>query len=342
MKEITKFPNRAGAFLRNRGKWGAGFRGVCSIWSSGCGRSAGCVWIAGCLWMACNCWVACSRAPVEVKVSSFNIWLNTLGGKLPPAQTAKVIESSLTDIVGIQEGHIYEENGVRHDHVPEIAAALGFRLFNQGEGHYILSRYPFADSLPSRRGVKIEVPGGRHVWMFNCHLNYIPYQPYQLNGIPYGEYPFIETEAEAVRFASEARIDEVARFGREIAQVMKEGCPVFLTGDFNEPSCLDWTERAAAAGLHKLKVAWPATRAFGEIGLKDSYRTVHPDEVATPGYTWTPVPSEREVFDRLDFVFYAGCEPTGSFLTGESEATSDVVVSPYPSDHRMVTSGFRW
>ena len=103
-----------------------------------------------CVAILCCALSACSDKQATVKVSSFNIWLNTLGGKLPPSQTAKVIEASQTDIVGIQEGHIYEEDGIKHDHVPEIAESLGFHLFNQGEGHYILSRYPVVDSTASR------------------------------------------------------------------------------------------------------------------------------------------------------------------------------------------------
>ena len=63
-----------------------------------------------CVAILCCALSACSDKPATVKVSSFNIWLNTLGGKLPPSQTAKVIEASQTDIVGIQEGHIYEED----------------------------------------------------------------------------------------------------------------------------------------------------------------------------------------------------------------------------------------
>ena len=61
-----------------------------------------------CVAILCCALSACSDKPATVKVSSFNIWLNTLGGKLPPSQTAKVIEASQTDIVGIQEGQIYE------------------------------------------------------------------------------------------------------------------------------------------------------------------------------------------------------------------------------------------
>ena len=127
-----------------------------------------------CVAILCCALSACSDKPATVKVSSFNIWLNTLGGKLPPSQTAKVIEASQTDSVGIQEGHIYEEDGIKHDHVPEIAESLGFHLFNQGEGHYILSRYPVVDSTASRYGVKIQVGKDKFCWMFNCHLYYNP------------------------------------------------------------------------------------------------------------------------------------------------------------------------
>ncbi|MNE77134.1 hypothetical protein D3C80_1734240 [compost metagenome] len=76
-----------------------------------------------------------------------------------------------------------------------------------------------------------------------------------------------------------------------IQSVMKENVPIFLTGDFNEPSHLDWTKRAAEAGLCQLKVEWPSTKSFTSIGLKDAYRTIYSNEVKYPGKTWTPVVS---------------------------------------------------
>ena len=39
-----------------------------------------------CVAILCCALSACSDKPATVKVSSFNIWLNTLGGKLPPSQ----------------------------------------------------------------------------------------------------------------------------------------------------------------------------------------------------------------------------------------------------------------
>ena len=108
-------------------------------------------------------------------------------------------------------------------------------------------------------------------------------------------------------------------------------------------SLLSWTGHNGLPMPVSTRSRWSGRQpSFSEIGMNDSYRTIHPDEVSTPGYTWTPVPSEQEILDRLDFVLYSGCKVTDSFITGESEATSDVVVSPYPSDHRMVTSCFNF
>lgn len=283
---------------------------------------------------------ACESETEEIRVGSFNIWMNTTGGKLPVAETAKVIRVSKADVIGIQEGFAFEEDGVVHDHVPEIAEELGFYMFNQRDGCYILSRYPVVDSTKTRSGVKVELAEGQYCWMFNCHLFHMPYQPYQLNDRVYGDFPFISTEVEAIKFARETRQREVDIYKEEILGCMKSGYPVFLTGDFNEPSCLDWTKRAAEAGLHKIKVEWPSAKSFLDMGLRDSFREVFPDEVANPGITWNAVPVEDEINDRLDFVLYSGCQALQSVIIGENESTSDVVVTPYPSDHRMVTSLF--
>jgi hypothetical protein len=110
----------------------------------------------------------------------------------------------------------------------------------------------------------------------------------------------------------------------------------------NEPSHLDWTSAAATAGLHAIKVAWPTSLATVNAGFRDSYREIHPNEVAFPGNTWTPMPGINEVHDRIDFVYSSGVglTTTNSQLVGESAAKADIVATPYPSDHRAVVSTF--
>ena len=63
-----------------------------------------------------------------------------------------------------------------------------------------------------------------------------------------------------------------------------------------------------------------------------------------PGFAWTPLPSPDEVFDRIDLVYYAGAGivPTEVAIVGEDAANADIVIDPYPSDHRGVAATFRF
>ena len=183
----------------------------------------------------------------------------------------------------------------------------------------------------------IDVPGTLGVWFFNDHLRPAPYQPYQLAGIPYGRNnPFIETEAEAIAEARRARGDEVDTLLEDMQPAIDSGLPIVLTGDFNEPSHLDWTPRAAEGGCCKLAVRWPASTQIVAAGLEDSYRAHFPDEVARPGHTWTPTPAKRDVLDRIDMIYTHGAKTESAAVIGESREHADIVADPFPSDHRAV------
>ena len=184
---------------------------------------------------------------------------------------------------------------------------------------------------------------GREVRMFNAHLNHAPYQPYQLAGIPYANGRFIKTAEEAVDEARKARGEQIERLLSELKPALATGQPVFVTGDFNEPSHLDWTARAAAAGKCQIAVEYPSTLAVTRAGMRDAFRVAFPDEVTHRGWTWTPTtkpedPKDRH--DRIDFVYFAGPNVTVKlcYVVGESTATSHIVVQPYPSDHRSVVA----
>jgi hypothetical protein len=142
---------------------------------------------------------------------------------------------------------------------------------------------------------------------------------------------------------------------------MTSGAPVFLTGDFNEASHLDWTAAAAAAGVHAAEVPWPASLAVTARGFKDSWREVYPNEVTHPGRTWSPVyPSTYlnpgddlamqprpilEPQDRIDFVYYTGSNVAAVESKRSGPPAGDLVeeleIENYPSDHNAVTSTFR-
>lgn len=284
-----------------------------------------------------------AAAAESLRVMSFNIWVGGEEGKQPLSQTAEVIRAAKADIVGLQETHGFEREGKRPDNGPKLAQLLGWTYFDQGDSTGILSRYPIVTNTPGKWGVLVRVRPGWDVWMFNAHFSHAPYQPYQLLSIPYANAPFIKTAEEAVSEARKARGGQVEALLAELKPALASGKPVFLTGDFNEPSHQDWTKWAARAGNVPIAVEYPATLDLTMAGMRDTYRLVHEDEVAKRGNTWTPTTSPddpKDRHDRIDFVFVGGREVKvrSCEVVGEDSKYADIVVKPYPSDHRGVVT----
>lgn len=271
------------------------------------------------------------------------MWLGGEAEGFELEHSVEVITRSGAFVAGLQEVKSYQSDGTpKSDNGLKIAELLGWYHFDQGTSA-IISKYPIIDSSPKRLGVKLALESGQYLWFFNCHFNHMPYQPYQLGSIPYGDFPYIETAGEAHAYAEMARGSEVQQYVQEMETLMAEGWPMILTGDFNEPSWLDWTERAVTAGLSPLKVDWPATRAMYHLGLTDAYRTIHPDEIMQRGETWSSIDSPGELHDRIDFIFYSGTslEVLEASTIGGEDEISDIPIRNYPSDHRAVVATFR-
>ena len=239
----------------------------------------------------------------NIRVMSYNIHR---GGvvmlKQPLSQTAKAIQLSKADIVGIQE-----TRSPRGDKLEDLAKLLGWN-HDMGKGSKILTRYEIVESL--YKGVKVKLDSGRHAYIFNVHLSSHPYQPYQLLKIRpkwhkhTNNITFIKTEDEAIEWAKKARGRELTKLLRQIRSIPDKQAPVFVVGDFNEPSHLDWTEAAANAGRHPIKVEYPNSLAMTRAGFADAYRAIYPDEMKNPGYTWSSFykfddPTTHH--DRIDF-----------------------------------------
>ena len=248
-----------------------------------------------------------------------------------PETLAKVVEAiraSGADVVGLEEG----EHNTR-----AIADALGWY---GSERTQVVSRYPIVDP-PGANGIYvwIEVAPGRIVAIGNVHLPSDPYGPYQIRDGA--------TLADVLALERSTRLPAIADQLAILPGLAAGGVPVFLTGDFNSPSHLDWTPAVAAIRADvPFPVDWPVSRALATAGFRDSYRAVHPDPVAIPGFTWTPGGPEsdpREVHDRIDWVLAMGpATATASGVVGEAGGP-DVAysVSPWPTDHRGVVSTFR-
>jgi len=137
---------------------------------------------------------------------------------------------------------------------------------------------------------------------------------------------------------------------RAVEPWIRQGAAVILAGDLNHASHLDWTERATALprwqGGRTPAVDWKPTRLLAEAGLVDVYRSVHPDELRSPGDTWTPAypertPGRRPFADqyaaRIDYIFVAGpCRPVDAWVVGEVGSAAEIQRPTWISDHRAV------
>ena len=273
-----------------------------------------------------------------LRVMTYNACRGGTAQGQPLSQSARMIEMAKADIVGLQE---IGDNG------PKLAELLGWN-----HSSYFLTRYEIvkeAQGIGKRPwfGIKVKLPSGEHVYALNAHLPNPPNQAYQLLGLKggYRTYPKIDTEEEAIAGAKKARGKYIDRLLKLMKNFVDTDDPIFVVGDFNEPSHLDWTEAAAKAGHHPMKVAFPTSQRMVEAGFTDSYRTIHPDEVAKPGLTWSPVYEPKHSdhhLMRIDYVYFKGkgVEVTDAKIVGEDKEHADIVVSPYPSDHRAVVATF--
>ncbi len=214
---------------------------------------------------------------------------------------------------------------------------------NNGQGKCsIISRYPFSGTTPNKYGVYIDLGEGIVALVMNCHGAFKPYGPYQLNGIEYGGFASTTDVDYVVKVNKQARQEMVDMLLADLASATTPF--VSISGDFNEPSWLDWTENTKSAGTTPYAVQWPTTHALWEGGIKgDAYRTIHPDPVTHHGYTWTPFPSAKDTKDRIDITLYTLSPNTtvkSSQIIGEDTNTSDIVFPSWIFDHRGLRTEF--
>ena len=282
-------------------------------------------------------------APVTLRVATFNIlyggdelalttprphWcVRPTGCAASVDQVVAAIQASGADTVGMQEG---TGNACR------IADALGWFCAPRLQ---VISRHPLIDP-PGADGLYVynEVAPGRVVAVANVHLTSDPYGPY----FPREGW----TLDEVLALENTLRLPEVARHIDVLPDLAAAGIPVVMTGDFNSPSHLDWTDAVSAVRTEEVPypIDWPVARALATAGFRDAFREAHPDPVADPGFTWTAgYPRERkgvEVHDRIDWVLHAGPATTvGAEVVGESAYSgTDIAVDPWPSDHRAMVA----
>jgi endonuclease/exonuclease/phosphatase family metal-dependent hydrolase len=271
-------------------------------------------------------------------------------------ELAAVIRLSQADVVGVQED----------DDSDRLLKALGEGWERDGS---IYSQY---DLTPVYKGrwmtvCRVQLAAGNPIFVANCHWRPSDYGPFHVqdhlrkHGAPNDLTKF---EQQVLESSDKTRGDRGYQQTLEaIKPALAAEETVVLTGDFNEPSHLDWTPRAAKDGMHRwvnnttgillrFPIRWAGSRLLADAGLRDAYRTAFPDEVRHPGNTWTPpypenTPGRRpygdQVLDRIDMIYFAGPGlrvRSVAVIGGSQDAAEITYDGHWPSDHRAVLAVF--
>lgn len=267
----------------------------------------------------------------QLKLLSFNIWVGTNNVADGYNKGIESILLSDADIVAVSEN-----NG----RAAQWANELGWHVFQSGSDDAVLSRYPIVHNFTASAavGAQVQISASplREIVFWSCHLTAYPYGPYDARDAVGSDDAKV-----AAALQSETASGRLAQINNILSTansqlVAADSTPVFLLGDFNTPSHLDWTPQTVAAGMHfGLEVDWPVTLATENAGMVDAYRVVHPHPVLMPGNTWTPIFPD-DVQDRIDMVHFKGAPVSVVWC----EVFTTIDRGRWPSDHAGVLGTF--
>ncbi|MEI7837992.1 MAG: endonuclease/exonuclease/phosphatase family protein, partial [Planctomycetota bacterium] len=271
-----------------------------------------------------------------LRVLTFNIRSAAEPGALPQTpdpvrlvHAINAIQLANADLVALQESG---------ESIAAIAAQLGcyHHVLRTPEGSAILSRFPISRTYAN--GLEVQPFPGPGACLFNVHLPDLPTIPALIKRAT------AAADREALRAAGSVHGPIVRAVLAEAVGCMKAGKSVFLAGEFNEPSHLDWTAAAAAMGLHGGRIiAWPTSQALFAAGLKDAFRTLHADEVDHQGLTWPATGAAGQALpDRLAFLYFAGpgLAPAAVQLLAPDSKAPHLLYTPFPTDRRGLVGAF--
>lgn len=316
-----------------------------------------------------------------VKFLQLNVW-----------QEGTMVEGgyeALVDELARADADFVMLSEVRNYHGHSFARRITASLRERGKTYYafdsydsgLLSRHPIIDSAVvfpengdhgSIYKLVAEV-GGRRYAVYTAHLDYLNCAYYDVrgyDGLTWKRLPRPLTDIDSILLKNVAsqRDDAIRLFLADAAKERRRGSLIFLGGDFNEPSHLDWTAATSHTADHEgLVIPWTVTSLLAADGYVDTYRECYPDPVAYPGYTypantpgaqvdelsWAMEADERE---RIDYIFYhrdasltlrgvSLLAPRGDIIRGRrcDTVTADPLVEPlgvWPTDHKGLVAEF--
>lgn len=307
---------------------------------------------------------------VDLSLMTFNIWNEGATVNNAANKIRDVILKADPDIVGFEE--VRNTGGSWTERITGLLSAQGKNYFGKfvGGDISIISKYPIIESTlinnnaNSLAAFKIFMHG-QSVIIVVGHLDYDYYGCYLPRGYNGGHPNWNMIDDGTGHPAPVTDIDQILTYNllsqrdEQIAAFLNyiqfKSEPVIFLGDFNEPSCQDWT--ASQANLfdhHGVIIPWQCTTTLTNNGFIDAFRNYFPDELNNPGISWpsfvhgygstswTPLADER---DRIDFVFYKGdsIQTVYAALVGPKESYDhDTITTSYTENENFIADSLAW
>lgn len=301
-----------------------------------------------------------------IRTMIWNIWGGgrSAGGTEDVDQLIDMIRDVNPDILFMVE--TYESGEIILDGInaglPENHRYTGVKVTNeprhqpQNDNLWIFSRFPIVEQYPHIEhprlssfhfgGVKIQLPDGQEVNLFNTWLHHLE-GAYSQTNKTVGEIihglPRTYTSAELLATDLFRRVEMARIILDEHLPVYLEGddSPVIMAGDFNTLSHEDWSARFADAPGHAgLVLPWPVTELMQQAGFTDTYRWANPDAGRFPGSTWSPHYGYGMAPGRIDYIWKSGGQIRilDSHTRDERLPGHEIPGFPFYSDHAAVVT----
>jgi len=266
-----------------------------------------------------------------LRTMTWNIWHGgrRYGKHVGVERVVKTIREARPDVVGLIE--TYGSGEI-------IADSLGYYFYLISSNLSIMSRFPIKETIKAFRsfnfgGVVLDLGNDRELVFLDTWLHYLPDYSSDVVKKEKSAKELIENE-------KATRHSEIQSILKEIKPIIKDSdqVPVIMMGDFNSGSHLDWTEDTKQIH-YNYKIRWPVSIEMEKAGFNDSFRELHVDPLADPGYTWTPRAATSSdkygLRDRIDYIYYKGN------LQAIESKVIDYHPIMFPSDHAAVISVFK-
>lgn len=286
----------------------------------------------------------------DLRVLSWNVQEGANHFEQGPEKALGIIKTSGANLVLMQES--YDIAGERPKLGPWLATQLGWQAHQRiGTAMCILTKFEIAETFSHSAwnaiGARIKAPG-LEVIAWSCWLDYRAYLPDFWQANP--------DASPADLLACETTHSDRAKQTQAILARLKKlrhldgPLPLLVGGDWNCPSHLDYGTETRR--LHRnLTLPLPSSLALEQAGFMDTFRTLHPSALKTPGATWSPLyrteaktrkPMPMDRIDRL-YLRASGLKPVSATVYPQRLESAAIRRAKrlFPSDHAAVLTVLR-